>query len=243
MLLEAAFSHFGFSADNGRGKPGFFRDVIDRKVVKGPFVSTFSAQDTVVGGPYSIMSRLAGDNTREIGDASDEYGGIGRNGPLKTTEVVTGKLQRGGHRVRLPGRRHQQSRWVWRVDQGPRRRDQRRHHLRVRVGGRAHMSPGRFRHWLAGTVAALLAAFVWACTGTDQPARHRHRVQVRNRRHRGDRRRAVLALDGAARGLRRQAAEPAGQRLRAAGVHLRNPHQRPADRGVDGAAACSRASV
>ena len=28
MLLEAAFSHFGFSADNGRGVPGFFRDVI-----------------------------------------------------------------------------------------------------------------------------------------------------------------------------------------------------------------------
>jgi hypothetical protein len=92
LLLEAAFSHYGFSADNGRGKPGFFRDVIARKVVKGPLVSTFSAQDTVVGGPYSIMSRLAGDNTREIGDASDEYGGIGRNGALKTTEVATGKL-------------------------------------------------------------------------------------------------------------------------------------------------------
>src|SRR3990170_5068567 len=73
MLLEAAFSHFGFSADNGRGKPGFFRNVIDKRVVKGPLVSTFSAQDTVVGGPYAIMSRLAGDNTREIGDASDEY--------------------------------------------------------------------------------------------------------------------------------------------------------------------------
>jgi hypothetical protein len=96
LLLEAAFSHYGFSADNGRGKPGFFRDVITRKVVKGPFVSTFSAQDTVVGGPYSIMSRLALDNTREIGDASDEYGGIGRNGPLKTAEVVTSKLQTPG---------------------------------------------------------------------------------------------------------------------------------------------------
>jgi hypothetical protein len=93
LLLEAAFSHFGFSADNGRGKPGFFRDVVTRKVVKGPFVSTFSAQDTVVGGPYSIMSRLAGDNTREIGDANDEFGGIGRNGPLKTAEVASGKLR------------------------------------------------------------------------------------------------------------------------------------------------------
>ena len=96
MLLEAAFSHFGFSVDNGRGKPGFFRDVIDKRVVRGPFVSTFSAQDTVVGGPYAIMSRLAGDNTREIGDASDEYGGIGRNGPLKTTEVATARLQAPG---------------------------------------------------------------------------------------------------------------------------------------------------
>jgi hypothetical protein len=96
MLLEAAFSHFGFSADNGHGKPGFFRNVIDKRVVKGPFLSTFSAQDTVVGGPYAIMSRLAGDNTREIGDASDEYGGIGRNGPLKTTEVATARLQAPG---------------------------------------------------------------------------------------------------------------------------------------------------
>jgi mono/diheme cytochrome c family protein len=29
---------------------------------------------------------------------------------------------------------------------------------------------GRFRQWLAGTVAALLAALVWACRATDQPA-------------------------------------------------------------------------
>ena len=39
MLLDAAFSHFGFSADNGRGHAGFFRTVIEKKVVKGPFVS------------------------------------------------------------------------------------------------------------------------------------------------------------------------------------------------------------
>jgi len=65
-------------------------------VVKGPFVSTFSAQDTVVGKAYSIMSRLAGDNTRGIGDERDEFGGIGRNGPLKTTEVATVKLNSAG---------------------------------------------------------------------------------------------------------------------------------------------------
>jgi len=96
VLLEAAFSHYGFSADNGRGAKGFFRNVVTKKVVKGPFVSTFSAQDTVVGKAYSVMSRLALDNTREIGDASDEFGGIGRNGPLKTEEVVTSHLHAPG---------------------------------------------------------------------------------------------------------------------------------------------------
>jgi hypothetical protein len=95
-LLEAAFSHYGFSADNGRGSPGFFRDVIVKQVVKGPFLSTFSAEDTVVGRAYSIMSRLAGDNTRDIGDASDEFGGIGRNGPLKTAEVANARLRTAG---------------------------------------------------------------------------------------------------------------------------------------------------
>jgi hypothetical protein len=92
MLLEAAFSHYGFSADNGHGQPGFFRDVVAKQVVKGPLVSTFSTEDTVVGKAYSIMSRLAGDNTREIGDAADEFGGIGRNGPLKTKEVISSVL-------------------------------------------------------------------------------------------------------------------------------------------------------
>ena len=96
LLLEAAFSHFGFSADNGRGVPGFFRDVIVKQVVKGPFVSTFSTEDTVVGRAYAIMSRLARDNTRGIGDASDEFGGIGRNGPLKTTEVASAGFKKPG---------------------------------------------------------------------------------------------------------------------------------------------------
>jgi hypothetical protein len=95
-LLEAAFSHYGFSPDNGKGTAGFFRDVMEKKIVKGPFVSTFSAQDTVVGKAYSISSRLAGDNSREIGDASDEFGGIGRNGPLKTAEVVQSTLHAPG---------------------------------------------------------------------------------------------------------------------------------------------------
>jgi hypothetical protein len=96
MLLEAAFSHFGFSPDNGHGVAGFFREVVEKQLVKGTFVSTFSAQDSVVGYSYSIMSRLAGDNTREIGDADDEFGGIGRNGALKTPEVASVPLHPAG---------------------------------------------------------------------------------------------------------------------------------------------------
>ena len=92
-LLEAAFSHYGFSADNGHGSAGFFRDVVASKIVKGPFISTFSYQDTVVGKAYSVASRLAGDNTKAVGDASDPFGGIGRNGTQRTTEAVTDVLR------------------------------------------------------------------------------------------------------------------------------------------------------
>jgi hypothetical protein len=70
--------------------------VLTNQVVKGPFVSTFSAEDTVVGNAYAIMSRLAGDSSRGIGDASDQFGGIGRNGPLKTVEVATALLKKPG---------------------------------------------------------------------------------------------------------------------------------------------------
>jgi hypothetical protein len=95
-LLQAAFSHYGFSPDNGRGVAGAFRDVVDKRIVKGPLLSTFSAQDTVVGKAYAISSRLAGDDSRALGDASDEFGGIGRNGALKTSEVANSRLLQPG---------------------------------------------------------------------------------------------------------------------------------------------------
>lgn len=98
MLLQAAFSHYGFSPDNGRGIAGAFRDVVAKKIVKGPFLSTFSAEDTVVGKAYAISSRLARDDSRAIGDASDEFGGIGRNGALNTSEVANARLLQPGGR-------------------------------------------------------------------------------------------------------------------------------------------------
>jgi hypothetical protein len=92
FLLEAAFSHYGFSLNNGNGQAGFFRDVIDKKVVTGPLVATYSAQDQVVGTVYALASRLASDSVEAVGDANDPYGGIGRNGAQKTTESTTGAL-------------------------------------------------------------------------------------------------------------------------------------------------------
>ena len=87
-LLEAAFSHYGFSPDNGQGNAGFFRAVVQEGVVRGPLVATFSALDTVVGKVYAVASRLAGDNLKAIGDENDPFGGIGRNGAQKTKEAV-----------------------------------------------------------------------------------------------------------------------------------------------------------
>lgn len=87
-LLQGAFSHYGFSADNGFGSPGFFRAVIDKQLVKGPIVATHSRKDSVVGYAYAISSRAAGDNVRAVGDANDQYGGIGRNGALRTKESL-----------------------------------------------------------------------------------------------------------------------------------------------------------
>lgn len=91
-LLQGAFSHYGFSANNGFGSPGFFRAVIDKGVVKGPILATHSRRDTVVGYAYAVSSRLAGDNVKAIGDANDQYGGLGRNGTQRTTECKLHKL-------------------------------------------------------------------------------------------------------------------------------------------------------
>ena len=87
-LLEAAFSHYGFSPE------GYFRKVIESRIVKGPIISTFSRLDLVVGKAYAIVSRLAHDSLTSIGDAGDYYGGIGHNGAQDTVESKEIPLQR-----------------------------------------------------------------------------------------------------------------------------------------------------
>jgi predicted alpha/beta hydrolase family esterase len=104
-LLQAAFSHYGLAENNGEGIAGFFRDVISRQVVAGPILATYSRNDRVVGKTYALASRLAGDNLKEIGDANDPYGGIGRNGAQRTAERVLLELASPGHAYAwTPGR-------------------------------------------------------------------------------------------------------------------------------------------
>jgi hypothetical protein len=94
-LLQAAFSHYGLSS-TPENQDGFFRAVIDKKAVKGPLIATYSAQDTVVGKAYAIASRLANDNVRAIGDANDEFGGIGRNGAQHAQHSIVEPLHKAG---------------------------------------------------------------------------------------------------------------------------------------------------
>jgi hypothetical protein len=86
-LLQAAFSHFGISHDwDGGGTDGLFVAVPAK--VSGPIIVTFTKNDTSVGIAYAVASRLARQVGAGIGDASDPYGGIGRNGALKTPAAL-----------------------------------------------------------------------------------------------------------------------------------------------------------
>lgn len=75
-LLQAAFSHNGFS----KIREGFFRTVVDNQRVKGPILVTHTRNDTAVGRAYPLASRISGVTAASLGDANDEFGGIGSNG-------------------------------------------------------------------------------------------------------------------------------------------------------------------
>ncbi len=85
-LLQGAFSHSGFSANVPGGGTGYFRNVIEEKRVNGPIVVTHTKNDRAVGIAYAIASRVSGVNAAQFGDASDQYGGIGRNGAVNMRE-------------------------------------------------------------------------------------------------------------------------------------------------------------
>jgi pimeloyl-ACP methyl ester carboxylesterase len=95
-LLQAAFSHYGLSQDFGNGKAGSFRDVIAASRASGPIIVTHTKNDRAVGIAYPIASRVAQQNASSIiGDESDPYGGMGRNGAQRTAEATGNQLALG----------------------------------------------------------------------------------------------------------------------------------------------------
>jgi esterase/lipase superfamily enzyme len=99
-LLQAAFSHNGLSADFEDGEPGFFRDVIAKGRTSGPIIITHTKNDTAVGIAYPLASRIAFQKASALGDANDPYGGMGRNGAQRTSEVenTEAQLEQVGHK-------------------------------------------------------------------------------------------------------------------------------------------------
>lgn len=88
-LLQGAFSHFGFARDyDDDGNDGAFRSLLTGGQLTGPVVVTHTVNDRAVGLAYAVASRLAGQQGAGVGGPDDRYGGIGRNGALKTPEAA-----------------------------------------------------------------------------------------------------------------------------------------------------------
>lgn len=91
-LLQAAFSHNGLATKFDGKSDGFFRKIVTGKKVRGPILVTCTKNDKAVGVAYPLASRISGENAAAIGDEDDVYGGIGRNGAVKTPEAIKGTL-------------------------------------------------------------------------------------------------------------------------------------------------------
>jgi hypothetical protein len=76
-VLQGAYSHNALSRRVG----GAFPLVVGKP--KGPIVFTHTHNDLACTIAYALASRLSRDTTQGIGDASDEYGAMGANGPQK----------------------------------------------------------------------------------------------------------------------------------------------------------------
>ena len=98
ILLQAAFSHYGFAEHYDGANNGFFRSMITKSTVSGPILITCTKNDRVLGIPYALASRLAGHIDKVVGDENNPYGAIGRNGAQKTPEAATDEKE-----LREPG--------------------------------------------------------------------------------------------------------------------------------------------
>ncbi|MFN0073878.1 MAG: hypothetical protein ACKVVP_20550 [Chloroflexota bacterium] len=91
-LLQAAFSHNGLAERFDGTHNGMFRRIVTDQMVTGPIMITCTPNDVAVGMAYPIASRIANQAASRFGDASDPFGGIGRNGAQHTPEAVEAQL-------------------------------------------------------------------------------------------------------------------------------------------------------
>jgi hypothetical protein len=83
-LLQAAFSHHGFSTDHRPGQHGYFRDVLVGERLRGPLMITHTHNDRANTWAYPMASRVARQRAASFGGPNDVYGAIGSNGALAT---------------------------------------------------------------------------------------------------------------------------------------------------------------
>jgi hypothetical protein len=91
-LLQGAFSHYSLAEKYDGKRNGFFRRVVTDKRVKGPILISRTKNDKAVGLAYALASRIANQVAAAIGGPEDIYGGMGRNGALKTPEAINNQL-------------------------------------------------------------------------------------------------------------------------------------------------------
>lgn len=87
-LLQGAFSHNGFAKEIKPGLAGAFPNVVGKPT--GPICITHTHNDLACTLAYALASRLSRDIAKSIGDADDEFGAMGANGPqhLKAGQAV-----------------------------------------------------------------------------------------------------------------------------------------------------------
>ena len=91
MLIQGAFSQFGFAKQWDGVHDGLFRPGLSGGRLAGPVVVTHSRHDHMVGLAYELASRVAADQPDTTGmvrdpDVHDEFGAIGSHGALSTPE-------------------------------------------------------------------------------------------------------------------------------------------------------------
>ncbi|QOY85339.1 hypothetical protein [Paludibaculum fermentans] len=96
-LLQAAFSHYGFSTLYDGHSNGAFQSILLNQRIEGPILITHTPNDHAVGWAYPIAARLKSIIASSIdGGPNDPYGGMGRNGAQKTPQATANTLLASG---------------------------------------------------------------------------------------------------------------------------------------------------